>query len=203
MTRNPETDSPQLEQYRSYLILMARLQLEGPWRNRIDASDIVQQTLLEAHQQPPSIEGGSGDLAVWLRRALANNIRDALRHMRRQKRDIRRQQSLDDGLQEGVPQVVEKLAASMMTPSQEAVRQEELLHLADVLLTLPSAEREAIVLHHLQGRPLRDVAERLGRTTGAVAGLLHRGLRRLRKQMRAQNPSVKDSNDSASPPPEL
>jgi RNA polymerase sigma-70 factor, ECF subfamily len=201
MTRNPDPDPPQLEKYRSYLILMARLQLEGPWRNQLDASDIVQQTLLEAHQHPPPNEDGSADLTAWLRRALANNIRDALRHLRRQKRDIRRQQSLDQGLQDGAPNVVAKLAASMMTPSQEVVRQEELLHLADILLNLPTAEREAIVLHHLQGRSLSDVADRLGRTRGAVAGLLHRGLRRLRNQLVTEKPSVPPSNDTTDPSP--
>jgi RNA polymerase sigma-70 factor, ECF subfamily len=188
MSEIPEPESPPLEQYRSYLLLLARLQLEGPWRHQVDASDVVQQTLLEAHQQP-SMPEGSSDRAAWLRRALANNIRDALRFLRRKKRDIRRQQSLDAEGEQGGPAIVEKLAASLATPSQLAVREEELLKLSEILLGLPSAEREAIVLHHLQGRPLREVAERLGRSTGAVAGLLHRGLRRLKQQMHSGNSS--------------
>jgi RNA polymerase sigma-70 factor, ECF subfamily len=188
MTENSEAMPHPLENYRSYLLLLARLQLDGPWRHQVDASDVVQQTLLEAHQQP-TIPEESSALAAWLRRALANNVRDALRHLRRQKRDVRRQLSLEAGCEQGTPEIVERLAASLATPSQVAIRQEELLKLSEVLLRLPSAEREAIVLHHLQGRPLREVAERLGRSTGAVAGLLHRGLRRLRQQMHSGNSS--------------
>ncbi len=61
------------------------------------------------------------------------------------------------------------------------VRNEDLLRLADALTQLPAAQREAIILHHLQGASLTETAERLGRTDAAVAGLLHRGLRKLRE----------------------
>jgi len=61
------------------------------------------------------------------------------------------------------------------------VRSEELLAMADGLTSLPEAQREAVVLHHLQGLPLAEVARQLGKTPAAVAGLLHRGLKRLRE----------------------
>lgn len=186
MTIEPHQPGPpaplsDLEQYRSYLLLLARLQLEGPWRRRVEPSDVVQQTLLEAHQRPLPI--ATGEVATWLRKALANNIRDAIRHLRRQKRDIGRERSLDAAWQRGGTAPLEQLAATVITPSQIAIRQETLVRLAERLQALPPAEREAIVLHHLQERPLREVAERLGRSTAAVAGLLHRGLRRLRADL--------------------
>jgi RNA polymerase sigma-70 factor, ECF subfamily len=193
MTKEPREPLPALEQYRSYLLLLARMQLEGPWRHRVEPSDVVQQTLLEAHQRPPPVD--EGELAAWLRKALANNIRDALRHLRRRKRDIERQQSLDAEWERSGPRALDRLAAAVVTPSQVAIRQEELVRLAERLQALPSAEREAIVLHHLQERPLREVAERLGRSTGAVAGLLHRGLRRLRADLHDhQGPDAEENS---------
>ena len=61
------------------------------------------------------------------------------------------------------------------------MRQEDLLQLADALWKLPAAQRDAIVLHHLQGWTLSETAKRLDKTDAAVAGLLHRGLRKLRE----------------------
>jgi RNA polymerase sigma-70 factor (ECF subfamily) len=64
------------------------------------------------------------------------------------------------------------------------VRNEDLLRLADALTQLPEAQREAIVLHHLQSCLLSETARSLGRSDTAVAGLLHRGLKKLREIMR-------------------
>jgi RNA polymerase sigma factor (sigma-70 family) len=71
------------------------------------------------------------------------------------------------------------------SPSGRAVRNEDLLRLADALTRLPEAQREAIVLHHLQGCSLAKTAHTMGKTDAAVAGLLHRGLKKLRQIMTA------------------
>lgn len=169
-----------LEQYRSYLLLLARMHLEGP-RERIEPSDVVQQTLLEAHAQAARLPSVEGELAAWLRAALANNIHDARRHLRRKRRDVARERSLADQLHASSQMLDGKLAALESSPSHQAMRQEDLLRLADSLWNLPAAQRDAIVLHHLQGWTLSETAKQLDRTDAAVAGLLHRGLRKLRE----------------------
>src|ERR1700730_5118655 len=91
-------DVPQkrsLEEFRSYLLLLARMQLDPGPKNRIDPSDIVQQTLLEAHAKADQFHGDDSALAAWLRQALVNNLRDAWRALRKGKRDIRREQYLE------------------------------------------------------------------------------------------------------------
>src|SRR4051794_9030610 len=170
-----------LAEFRSYLLLLARLQLDGGPRNRIDASDIVQQTLLEAHAKVDQFRGDDSALAAWLRQALANNLRDAWRALRRDKRDPHREVSLPDAVEQSSARLEGMLAAHQSSPSQRAVRNEDLLRLADALTRLPSAQREAIVLHHLQGCSLTETARSLGKTDAAVAGLLHRGLKQLRE----------------------
>ena len=118
-----------------------------------------------------------------MRKALANNIRDALRRARRQKRDVARERSLEAEVERSAARLAACLAAPHSSPSQQAVRNEELLRLSDALLSLPDAQREAVVLHHLQGWTLAEVAQQLDRSDAAVAGLLHRGLRKLRELM--------------------
>jgi len=176
-----------LNEFRSYLLLLARLQLDGGPRNRIDPSDIVQQTLLEAHAKADQFQGDDSALAAWLRQALVHNLRDAWRALRQDKRDIRREQSLEEAMQESSARFEGMLAASSRqgpSPSQQAVRREDLLQMAEALTRLPEAQRETIILHHLQGASLTKTAQTLGKTDAAVAGLLHRGLKKLRELMK-------------------
>jgi RNA polymerase sigma-70 factor (ECF subfamily) len=141
--------------------------------------------LLEAHEKRQQFTGNESDLAAWLRKALANNIRDGLRRLRRQKRDVARKRSLEAALEQSSARLAACLAASDPSPSRQAIRNEDLLRLSDALMSLPAPQREAIVLHHLHGWTLDRVASHLGRTDAAVAGLLHRGLRQLKQVMNA------------------
>jgi RNA polymerase sigma-70 factor (ECF subfamily) len=172
-----------LDRYRSYLLLLARMQLDIRPRQKVDPSDVVQQTLLEAHAKRGQFEGNDAGLAAWLRTALANNIRDSLRKLRRQKRDVSRERSLEAAVEQSSQRLGEWLAADCSSPSMKAIRNEDLLRLADALMQLAEDQREAVALHHLQGWKIGEVAEHLDRTEAAVAGLLHRGLRKLRELM--------------------
>lgn len=179
---SPPGDLP-LDRYRSYLLLLARLQLDTRAQQKLDPSDIVQQTLLEAHAKQHQFQGNDEGLAAWLRRALANNLRDAVRALRRGKRDARREVSIEVSVERSSARLGDWLAAQHSSPSQKAARNEDLLRIAAALESLPDAQREAVVLHHLQGWSLSEVAGRLERSDAAVAGLLHRGLQQLRRIM--------------------
>jgi RNA polymerase sigma-70 factor, ECF subfamily len=173
-----------LERYRNYLHLLARLQID-PWlRPALAASDVVQQTLMEAHQARGRFQGAnSGQLAAWLRQILACNLRDALRNLGRDCRDKGREQSLDAALEASSQRLALFLAANQSSPSEQAERNERAILLADALTTLPEAQREALILQHWHGFTLDQIAERLGRTAAAVAGLLKRGLKHLRQTL--------------------
>lgn len=177
----PEDPSP-LEGYRSYLLLLAQLQLRGRSPARLDASDVVQQTLLEAHRQREAFRGTTdGERAAWLRQILAHNLADAERAMLRDKRDVRRERSLEAELEQSSAGLVGWLAAEQSSPSAAAVRHEEAVRLAEALAQLTDAQREALVLQHWHGLTLAQIGERLERTPVAVAGLLKRGLKQLRE----------------------
>lgn len=179
----PEPAPEPLERYRNYLLLLAQMQLDRRWQAKVDPSDIVQQTMLEAHLQAKNLASDSTALMAWLRKALAHNLIDHLRGLRRDKRDAGREQALPRNVDQSSQQLANWLAADQSSPSQLAARNEDLLRMAEALSELPEPQRDAVMLHHLQGCTLREVAEILGRTEPAVAGLLHRGLKKLRQLM--------------------
>ena len=119
-------------------------------------------------------------MAAWLRQILARQWANLVRDQGRQKRDVSRQRSLEAALEESASRLEIFLAAEGSSPSQKAVRNEEAVCLAEALAALPEAQREAVVLHHLQHLSLDAVAQLLDRTPAAVAGLIKRGLRELR-----------------------
>jgi RNA polymerase sigma-70 factor (ECF subfamily) len=175
-----------LERYRDYLLMAARQQLDARFQGKVDLSGVVQQTLLEAHQALAQLPTGGEQLtAAWLRRILANNLRDEVRKLTTAARDVER--SLEPSSEQSSARLEGLLAADQSSPSERAVRQEELLRLAEALTRLPEDQRRAVKLHHLQGLSLAATAEALGRGKGAVAALLFRGLKRLRELLTADS----------------
>jgi RNA polymerase sigma-70 factor, ECF subfamily len=175
-----------MEQFRPYLRMLARMQLEGPFQAKIDASDIVQQTLLEAHQAKEQFHGESDEERIgWLRRILARNLADEVRKFRREKRDVGLEQSLQAALCESSLRLEGWLAANDSLPDHRAMRNEQLLQLAAAIEALPEDQRQAVAWHQLQGQSAAEIAVVMGRTEVAVAGLLRRGLKKLRELLQA------------------
>ncbi len=164
------------ERYRDYLRLLARLQVPARLRARLDASDVVQLTLLEAHRADVGRLDQAARL-VFLRRALANNLADMARHHAADKRDVGREVEASSARLEAW------LADGGPSPSERAARHEELLALASALARLPEEQRLAVEMKHLQGQTVAEIAEALGKSETAVGGLLRRGLSNLRGWM--------------------
>jgi RNA polymerase sigma-70 factor, ECF subfamily len=178
---NPDapSDGRDLEHFREYLRLLARTHLDPRLQSKLDPSDVVQQTLLEAYKGLEQLRGQSREqVACWLRQILIRNLANMVRDFGRACRDVHREQSLDaaDGL-------ADWLAAEQSSPSQRAERQEQALRLAAALAELPEAHREVVVLRHCHGWSLADISRHVGKSAAAVAGLLHRGLQQIRAQM--------------------
>ena len=171
----------EIDRFRDYLRLLARLQLD-PWlQAKVDASDIVQQTLLQAHEHRDQFRGQcEAELAGWLRSILANALATAARRFGADARDLTRERSFQQSL-DGSSALMERwLAADQSSPSERVIRVEELVRLASALAQLPPDQREVIELHHLKGWSIAEVAELKQRTKAAVMGLLFRGQQKLR-----------------------
>lgn len=178
----PGNESPdlELEIYRPYLHLLARMNLGQELQGKFDASDLVQHTLLEAHRKRAQFRGTCGaEMAAWLRQMLVYALADFRRDFKRAKRDIARERALEMTLV-GSSCRLEALAAQESSPSQKAVRHEEMLRLADALLHLPEDQRNAVTMKHLQGLSVAEIASLMERSETAIGGLLRRGMTRLR-----------------------
>jgi RNA polymerase sigma-70 factor, ECF subfamily len=182
-----------IEDYRDYLRLLARIQLGSCPGAKLDASDVVQQAILHAHERRAQFRGGTeGEWVAWLRAILANAVAAAVRRFDTQARDAGRERSLEAELERSSSRLEGLLAADQTSPSEGAVRGEELLRLAHAVARLPEDQRRVVELHYLKGLAVADVAEQIGRTRPAAVGLLFRGLKRLRELLRELRESDHD-----------
>src|SRR5215470_8072576 len=101
MNEQAETAEPCLEHYREYLRLLARLHLDVRLQGKVDPSDIVQHTLLKAHENRAHFRGQTeAELSAWLRRILANTLTDTLRQFGRAQRDVAVERSLEGAVED-------------------------------------------------------------------------------------------------------
>jgi RNA polymerase sigma-70 factor (ECF subfamily) len=173
-----------LNDYRGYLHLLARLQLNPRLHSNLDPSDVVQQTLLKAHENLNQFRGQSeAELATWLRKILTNTLIDALRRCRARSPEAGLERSLERAVEQSSVRLEAWLAADCSSPSEQAVHHEQLRQLSEALNQLPADQQLALELKHLQGCSVEDISLQMGRSKSAVGGLLRRGMKRLRELM--------------------
>src|SRR5207302_9033502 len=145
MTRKVGESGPTLERFRAYLRRLARMQMDPRLQAKLDPSDLVQQTLLQALQALDRFQQRSdAELAAWLRQILAHNLANAARDLGRAKRDVARERSLEAALEQSSARLEAWLVAEQSSPSQQAERKEQVLRLAEALGSLPEAQRAAL-----------------------------------------------------------
>jgi RNA polymerase sigma-70 factor (ECF subfamily) len=167
-----------LDRYRDYLRLLARLQLDDRLQGKLDPSDVVQQTLVKAHKNLEQFRGQTdAELAGWLRRILANTMTDAVR---KYQIELKLERSLVESLDDSSAKLEAWLHDDSDSPSGHAVRNEQVLQLASALANLPDEQRQAVELRYLKDVNVTEIAQLMGKTEPAIAGLLRRGLQRLR-----------------------
>ncbi|QDT55019.1 ECF RNA polymerase sigma factor SigD [Caulifigura coniformis] len=171
---------------RSYVNLVARTQVESWMRQKVDASDLVQQTMLEAYRGFPQFDGGTeGEWLAWLRKILSHNTQDFIRRMRTEKRGGAKEVPLQAGSDsEGF---FHDPASPDETPSQMLSGREREIALAQAIERLPEDYQEVILLRNLQRLPFDDVAERMGRTRGAVQMLWARAIQKLTDELGSES----------------
>jgi len=167
-----------LDHFRPQLCQWAKRRIEGKIRARVDESDIAQQSCLSALRDFDRFEGSElAEFAAWLRRIHEQNVRDVVRdHAVYDKRAVSKET--------GDAEDVQAARSELASPSQQAMQGEREANIARALETLPEGQREAVRLRHLEGCSLAEIAQRLDRTETAMAGLLKRGLAKLRQKLK-------------------
>jgi len=176
-----------LELYRSYLAILARLQIGRRLQGKVDAADLVQDTFLEAHRHFAEFRGTvEAELVCWLRQILAGLLANLVRrYYGTQRRDVRLERELANELDRSSRVLDQSLAVPQSTPSQRAAHREQAVLLADALGQLPDDYREVLILHHLEGLTFPEVAGRMGRTVDSVKNVWARALAQLRRSLGA------------------
>lgn len=170
----------EFETFRGYLLILAESQLNAKLRGKVDAADVVQQTMLLAHQARDQFRGGTNaEMAAWLRTILSNVLYGLTRDFSRQRRDVTREQSIQS-VEKSSLQLANLLTANTSSPSAAMHRHERANALAHAMLKLTSEQRQAIMLKYWQGATLAEIGEQLGKSSEAVAGLIFRGMQKLR-----------------------
>ena len=177
-----EPGDAQTARDRAYLRILAGMNWNPRLTGKLEASDVVQDTLLQAHAQRDQYRGRSeNEWRAWLRAILAHKLFDAQRKLLRRGEEL--QQSLHAALDQSSARIESWIAAAGETPSNEAARAEHVLRLTEAIARLPDEQRRAVELHHLDGIAVPEVARLMEKTTASVAGLLRRGLAELRQSL--------------------
>lgn len=190
LTGDPEALGNLLEHYRAYLTVLAKRYLDKRLSGRLDPSDIVQITFLEAQRDLASFRGHQiEELLGWLRNILRNNVSSAhQQHLFAQKRSAGREVS--NSPTDSRPAVTDLIPSETTSPSQRLMRDEAAVYLANCLEEISETQREALRLRYVEGLSLKEISNEMEKSEMAAAGLLKRGLQALRQRM------ISDSSSS-------
>jgi RNA polymerase sigma-70 factor (ECF subfamily) len=166
---------------RPYVAGMAQAQLERWMQARGDASDLVQETLLEAHRDFTRFSGTTeGEWLAWLRNILTHNVADFIRRHRSGKRGVQKEISLaptgDDSIHRGI-----EPAAPDPTPSAVVAGRDLEGRVAAAIDQLSPEHRQVIRLRNIDRLPFDEIARRMNRSRPAAQMLWTRAIRKLQE----------------------
>jgi len=175
-----EALSELLEAYRNYLRLMAATCLSPEVRAKADASDVVQETLLRAHQNFYQFRGTTErEWIMWIRRILARNVAQLQRRFFLAGRRVSRERSLEASMDRSSLMMRTLVPARGPSPSQDAHERELSVVLADALAELEPEDREVVILRNLQELDWKEIGARTGRSPDAARMIWTRALQRM------------------------
>lgn len=171
-----------LEAYRGYLLLIATQEIDPALRAKGGASDLVQETMMEAYQDFAQFHGGEEELLAWLRRLLRNNLANFARRFRdTRKRQMAAEVPLEGGASSTAP--ARTLIDEDPTPSENAVANEQAQAVEKALQQLPEDYRQVILLRYREELSFEEISQVMSRSANAVEKLWLRAIERLRHEL--------------------
>lgn len=174
-----------LDRHRARLKRMVELRLDRRIRGRVDASDVIQESQIEAVERIDEyLADPAVPLFVWLRFLTLQKVSQFHRqHLGTQCRDANRELSL---FRHKMPAATSaalaaKLVGKLTTASQAAVRSELKTKIANVLGEMSEKDRDVLVLLHFEQLSHKETAAVLEISEKAVGGRYVRALSRLKK----------------------
>ncbi len=179
---NAEALAALLASVRNLHRLLVKVRHDKDLRKKIDTSDVLQETELQALKDFDNFRGESvGEFISWIREILKTKRAKAARLYLTKKRDMTLEQELDLGLEESAQALASLAHSDDTSPVDQVIQVERELKVADALGKLPETQRKIAELHYIQEMTLREVGKRLGKTENAVQKLWARALMKLRE----------------------
>ena len=178
-----QAKSALLDQQRPRLCKLVTMRIDKRMAARLDPSDVVQDAMQVAHQRfVEYLQDTSRPFYVWLRGITLDRLIETYRrHVDAQKRSVLREQL--GGLwirDESEHELANQLVTGSLSPSGRLLQAEMLSRVREALAQLASADREVLVLRHLEQLSVDEIAHVLGITKVAVTTRHFRALERLR-----------------------
>ena len=169
---------------RGYLDIVAGAQVDSWLKAKVDASDLVQQTLLEAHRDFDRFQGEStGEWLAWLRKIMSHNAADFVRRYHGAKRHVQREVAIGLPSDSAAPCGCGEPPAPGATPSQEFLLRDNELRVASAMAEMSDDHRDVVILRNLERLSFNEVAQRMGRTRPAVQMLWMRAIKKLQENL--------------------
>jgi RNA polymerase sigma-70 factor (ECF subfamily) len=175
-----------LEMQQRYLKFLAKLQIGRHLQGKVDASDIVQETFLDAHRAIARFQGETESQFIqWLKSIMATKLANTFRHyFGTKQRDIHLEQQWQAELDHSAVSLAGMFIDPHSSPSQHVQRVEQAKLVVEALARLPDHYQQVLVLRHLQGCTFPDVAQAMGKSVDSVEKIWLRGISRLRQECR-------------------
>lgn len=170
-----------VEARRPQLLAYIDRQLSAQMKRKVEPEDLLQEVSAEAVRSLKEMDLSERDPFGWLCHVAQRRIVDAhRRYFGAQKRDAGREISLGTpGADTSRAPLLDLLVASMTTASEAFSRNEKQLRMLDALSGMPAEQREVLRLRYVEGLPSKEIAQRLGKSDGAVRVMLTRSLAKL------------------------
>jgi RNA polymerase sigma-70 factor (ECF subfamily) len=177
-----------LELYRDHLRRMIAARLDRRVSSRVDASDVVQETLTDAAAQLDEyLRDQPIPFLLWLRQLAGVRIRKThRRHLFAQSRSITRESPAADFSDDSAVKLGRQFQANDTSPSNHLMRKELRDAVMEAVAALSPRDREVLLMRHIEKLGLAEIAETLGMGETGVKARLYRALTRLRAKLERQ-----------------
>ena len=176
-----------LENFRNYLLFLARLQIDPRICGKLDAADIVQDTFLEAYQAFPNFRGeNETSFLAWLRQILSTTLATSVRfYIGTKRRDVRMEREICLKVDQSSI-FWNQLVSNISTPSLKVSRKEMEQQLAFAMGQLPEHYRTVLRLRHSENLQFQEIADQMGRSLDSVQKIWVRALAQLRDLVKGE-----------------
>jgi RNA polymerase sigma-70 factor (ECF subfamily) len=171
-----------LEVYRRYVQIMATIHLDRTIQHRVSPSDVVQETFVQAFLNFMQFRGSTeAEFLQWIRRIAASRMAMASRQFHTQRQDVRQEERLNEAMEGWSDRAAIWMSDKGSSPSQQVIKREQAVVLADALAELPPDYREVILLRHFQNLQFSAIAAQMERSEDSVKNIWVRAIKRLRE----------------------